>query len=308
MKVILFILIAVAPAGTRLAVAQGLPDGATVEARPQAIQKDPSADLERAKANLDQAAQSPQPPNAGFKPQPMPKQVAIYTPLAVKGAWLGINTSPPPAALGHQLKLPEGTGLVVDFIQPKSPAQQAGIRQYDLLVKLNDQLLINSEQLAVLVRTFKPGDEVRLSMFREGERQTVPVTLAEHDLPPLGEFMNQPVPYPEVRSVPSVPGTRRNNSMPGRQSDGPIIERNERSLTWLDGKHQITINVDNKVLTVSDAKTGRVMFKGTLDALDGQANLPEEVKDALERVKEFLKAQPDKLEQGGQKNNNIQNR
>src|SRR4051812_14577750 len=82
-------------------------------------------------------------------------QIAFAGAAMEKGAWLGVNTSPPPHVLRQQLQLPRGVGLVVDMVAPDSPAQAAGVKQYDVLHKLNDQILINQQQLAVLVRTFK---------------------------------------------------------------------------------------------------------------------------------------------------------
>jgi len=196
----------------------------------------------------------------------------------IKGAWLGLTASKPPAALRHQLKLPDGTGLVVDFVQPKSPADQAGIKQYDLLTRLNEQVLINPEQLAVLVRTFKPQEEIKLGYVREGERHTQSVTLVESDLPPLEDIQFQ---FGTARpnTIPPV----RNNAFGGQSGGGGfggggdafgpgagfgggggggggnfgggrgvspgdlernIVERSEHSLTWMDGRQQITVNMD----------------------------------------------------------------
>jgi hypothetical protein len=222
----------------------------------------------------------------------------------VKSAWLGVSASSPPPALRRQLKLPDGTGLVVDFVQPKSPAEQAGIRQYDLLVKLNDQLLINPEQLAVLVRTFKPGEVVHVSLFREGEKQRQDVTLVERDLPPLNELQMQlfddfnarsnPGPAPRIHAVPfgGAQGTSGTFIAPG----GAVVQRSERSLTWLDmdGKRQITVNLgdDEKTMTMTDTRTGRVIYQGPVDSAEQQKSLPRDARDAVERLKNFLKTAP----------------
>ncbi len=219
--------------------------------------------------------------------QQQPQQQGGYTALAKvqKAAWLGLNASAPPPALRHQLKLPDGTGLVVEFVQPKSPAEQAGIKQYDLLVKLNDQLLINPEQLAVLVRTFKPGEEVKLTFFREGERQSHGVKLVEHDVPPLSDFQmqyfNDAMPNPRAMEP-----VRENPFGPVNGAGG-----GERSLTWLDGKKQITVNVaeDQKSITITDTRSGKVLYQGPIDAVDKQKDVPKEAKDAIERLKQFLK-------------------
>ena len=233
----------------------------------------------------------------------------------VKGAWLGLTASPPPAALRHQLKLPDGTGLVVDFVQPKSPADQAGIKQYDLLTQLNEQILINSEQLAVLVRTFKPDEEIHLTFFREGERRTQSVTLVEHELPQLDDIRLQFNGDGFVRPnpLPPAPGQSRGEGFGGGGfgggagggfsgggfGGGPaapdrIVEKSEHSITLLDGRQQTTVRFDQdrKIVTVVDNRTKKTLFQGPIDATDQQKSLSPEARAAIERLRSFIKSNP----------------
>ena len=201
-----------------------------------------------------------------------------------KGAWIGISTSPAAPVLRHQLKLPEGTGLVVDFVQPKSPADQAGVKQYDLLQKLDDQLLINSEQFAVLVRTFKAGDEVKLTLFREGKHQTLSVKLAEHELPRLPEFL--PFQFQEVNPPQPMPQMPGQGSLRG-SSDLYGSTRAESSYTWLDGKGVLTIKTENGHSTVTglEKPSGKVLFTYPIDTDEERSALPKEIRERLARLK-----------------------
>src|SRR5687767_13080737 len=70
----------------------------------------------------------------------------------VKAAFLGVGVEKPSETLRAQLGLQEGVGLVVNLVEENSPAKGAGIRQHDVLHKLDDQLLVNEEQLVTLVR------------------------------------------------------------------------------------------------------------------------------------------------------------
>jgi len=141
--------------------------------------------------------------------------------------------------LQHQLGLPAGMGLVVEFVQEKSPAADAGLHQYDVLQKFEDQLLINPEQLAVLVRSYKPGDQVRLTIIRDGKKQELTAKLSEHELAPLRsvqpfewDFDGNTLP-PPMRSFPLNP----QNTKPRRFGD----DRNNQTLTWLEGSRNYTI-------------------------------------------------------------------
>lgn len=207
----------------------------------------------------------------------------------VKGAWIGISTSPAAPALRKQLKLAEGMGLVVDFVEPKSPADQAGIKQYDLLEKLDDQLLVNSEQFAVLVRTFKAGDEVKLTLVREGKRQTIPVKLGEHELPRLMDLPQQYfqplVPQPPG-PMPATPPAAIRFGL-GKAGGGAISVPSESSLTWLDGKQAITITSrdGHSTLTASDGPSGKVLYTRPIDTKEQRATLPRELRDKLSLLK-----------------------
>jgi hypothetical protein len=107
--------------------------------------------------------------------------------------FLGVETSPVTPALAAQLSLQDGAGLVVNHVVPESPAATV-LKQHDVLVKLDDQLLIEQRQLAVLVRNHKEGDEVTLTYLRAGKQATAKVKLAKHDMPKLSMEWNQALP------------------------------------------------------------------------------------------------------------------
>ena len=104
--------------------------------------------------------------------------------------FLGVETSPVSPTLTAQLGLQDGAGLVVGHVVPDSPAA-AVLKQHDILVKLDDQLLIEQRQLSVLVRNHKEGDEVTLTYLRAGKQATAKVKLAKHDLPKMTLDLNQ---------------------------------------------------------------------------------------------------------------------
>jgi hypothetical protein len=101
-------------------------------------------------------------------------------------AFLGVTVSPPPPAVARQLPLPDGVGLMVQHVYDGSPADAAGLEPYDVLHKLDDQLLIHPAQLTVLVGLRDPGETVSLHRYRAGEAEALTVELGERpgDLPP----------------------------------------------------------------------------------------------------------------------------
>lgn len=95
-------------------------------------------------------------------------------------AWLGLSVSKPDDVTTTQLPaLPPGIGFAVSKLAVGGPAEKAGIRKHDLLWKMGEQMLVNEGQLATLLRIAAPGDEVTVSIFREGKSLDLKVTLGE---------------------------------------------------------------------------------------------------------------------------------
>jgi hypothetical protein len=127
----------------------------------------------------------------------------------------GLQLSRAPEILRRQLALIHGEGLVVDAVAAQSAAARIGIQPHDVLVRLDDQLLVLPEQLAVLLETTRfPSAEVStggqatggvLTILRAGrplriplgQSAAVPVAAASVPLPP-------PEPTPLSATIPDV--------------------------------------------------------------------------------------------------------
>lgn len=189
-----------------------------------------------------------------------------------KRPWVGVSVSPAPASLRHQLKVAEGIGLVIEFVQPKSPAADAGLKPFDLLLKLDDQWLINPEQFAVLIRMHHAGDEVKLTCLREGNERTVSVKLVEHEAPRVPEWDGN-LGWPNPPQPPRV--------RPPRAAGTPF---GETIITWLDGQRQMSVTTSNghRTLQVKENGSGKVLFDGPIDTDEQRAKLPPEIRHALD--------------------------
>src|SRR5947209_5928867 len=108
--------------------------------------------------------------------------------------YLGVETSDVPTVVAEQLGLAKGFGLVVDYVVPDGPAAAAGVQQNDILKMLNDQILMEPDQLAKLIRSYKEGDTVSLTVMRKGAETKLTAKLQKRDVPQGGErnFMRHP--------------------------------------------------------------------------------------------------------------------
>lgn len=232
-----------------------------------------------------------------------------------KVAFLGVETAPVSRTLAAQLGLARDTGLVVTHIAEKSPAAEA-LKEDDVLTKLDDQLLVNQQQLGVLVRARKEGDEVKLTVVRGGKETTVKAKLATREVPKLaGNFFNAPGGMGWTMAIPSA-GLEKLRGMPGMNDDdardvlriigrehrdlvnGPrvrVFQRGGRGATILDlpnsnisysddeGAIDIKSEEGKRELTVKDAQ-GKVTFQGPISTPDERKKLPPEVMKRLQKL------------------------
>ncbi|TES50183.1 S1C family serine protease [Halalkalibacterium halodurans] len=80
------------------------------------------------------------------------------------------------------LKLPEDVkgGVVITDVVPMSPAETAGLRQYDVIVELNGEDINDGHELRKFLYTeLNIGDEVEVTYYREGKKETTTLTLVE---------------------------------------------------------------------------------------------------------------------------------
>jgi hypothetical protein len=84
--------------------------------------------------------------------------------------------------VSEQLGLAKGFGLVVDYIVPDGPAAASGLQQNDILKMFNDQILMEPDQLAKLVRSYPEGTNVTFTVLRKNAEQKITVKLGKHEV------------------------------------------------------------------------------------------------------------------------------
>lgn len=97
--------------------------------------------------------------------------------------YLGVATTELSRELSAQLPLPPDTGLLIAAVAPDSPAAKAGLMESDVLSRIDDQIIITTRQLAVLIANHKKDDPVKLTYFRKGQQHETTAILGQHEAP-----------------------------------------------------------------------------------------------------------------------------
>jgi hypothetical protein len=101
----------------------------------------------------------------------------------VKKSWMvGVVCQPAPAMIRSQLGLDEGMGLLVQQVQPSSPAATGGLKKFDVLLFADDQQLSSVKDLTTVVNEVGQGEGViTFTVVRGGEEIPIEVQPAERD-------------------------------------------------------------------------------------------------------------------------------
>jgi len=71
----------------------------------------------------------------------------------------------------------QGPGGEISEVTPGSPADTAGLQSGDVITKVDGVILADPTALIVSIRANAPGDTIELTVLRNGETITVPLTL-----------------------------------------------------------------------------------------------------------------------------------
>jgi len=97
----------------------------------------------------------------------------------VSRGYLGVTVGILDDNLAKQFKIPDTSGALVQDVTRGGPADKAGLKNGDVVRKINGQNVDGSSQLTAMVTNMNPGTEVTMDIIRDGQPMTVRVTLAE---------------------------------------------------------------------------------------------------------------------------------
>jgi len=109
-------------------------------------------------------------------------QQAIDTPLAATG-YLGVSTQGVTAAMAYQLGLQVEEGAYVIATTQGGPADEAGLESGDVIITVDGNAVMSAEDLGTILADLQPGDTVAVVVNRDGQEQTLDVTLDARPLP-----------------------------------------------------------------------------------------------------------------------------
>ncbi len=101
--------------------------------------------------------------------------------------YLGVSIRPLDMAQARKMHLPNNRGALIDFVQPGSPAERAGLKASDVVVKLAGHDVLDPSGLKNLAARLDVGSDVTVEYYRDGQAKSAKLKVAE--LPPAPEVL-----------------------------------------------------------------------------------------------------------------------
>jgi serine protease Do len=97
----------------------------------------------------------------------------------VDRGWIGVQIQPVTPEIAGSLGLPSATGTLVAAVQANGPAAKAKMEQGDVILSFNGQDVAETRELPRIVAATPAGKPVDVVVWRNGERKTLRVTVAQ---------------------------------------------------------------------------------------------------------------------------------
>ncbi len=112
--------------------------------------------------------------------------------------YLGVQIQEVDHQIARSMGLKEVAGALISDVVEETPADKAGLKTGDLVLKVDGKKIYTTSELRNTISARKPGEKVTLVLLRDGKEKNIRVTLGE-----LPEDMNQAM---ETRAFKEGPG------------------------------------------------------------------------------------------------------
>ena len=128
----------------------------------------------------------------------------------VARGWLGVQMQAVTPALAKAIGLDKVEGVLVDIVTPNSPAGRAGVKQGDVIMSFNGAHIASLRDLSFAVADTPAGKTVGMTVWRDGHRQDLTVTVGTEQAEKLAAVSAQPKEAPVGLELQPVPADQRN--------------------------------------------------------------------------------------------------
>ena len=158
----------------------------------------------------------------------------LETGKIVRG-WLGVSIQNLTPDLAHSLNLSSSKGALVAQIVRGGPAEKAGLKSGDVIVKINSQPVSTANELTRVVGTFAPGSKIGLETIRDGKAKSIQLKIGQRPedeqlmAEAKGEEQGGPVAEPDALGIAVQPLRGEQAQAMGLNADDGVVVANVRN-------------------------------------------------------------------------------
>jgi 2-alkenal reductase len=93
--------------------------------------------------------------------------------------YMGISFQPITPDIAERYNLPAKWGVYITKVESGSPADQAGLKENDIITKVGDIAIDETHSYVNSLFNYKPGDTINLEVMRDGQTTQLQITLGE---------------------------------------------------------------------------------------------------------------------------------
>jgi serine protease Do len=120
------------------------------------------------------------------------REQLVKTGRVIRGR-IGVVVQDVDAGLARSFGLDRPQGALISDVEPGGPAQKAGLRAGDIVLRVNDQAVERISDLSGAISRQAPGKEATLSVWRGRKQQEVAVPVAEVKEPETRVAQDRPI-------------------------------------------------------------------------------------------------------------------
>lgn len=106
----------------------------------------------------------------------------------VQKAILGVRGGELNSNVAENLDIDNTEGFYISEVTEDSGAQKAGLKDHDIIIKMDDVKISTYADLTGFLRTKRPNDVVQVTYLRDGNEHTVQVKLSKYEMSELSSF------------------------------------------------------------------------------------------------------------------------
>jgi serine protease Do len=143
---------------------------------------------------------------------------------SVERGWLGVEMQPITPALAKAMGRSDHDGVVVDKVEPDSPAASADLRQGDIITAVDGNAVKGSRELAMTVATVQKGTTAKLTIWRDGQEHTVDVKIGAQPSDKVASAGDENPEHPVGLSLAALSNDTRSEFGLDNRAKGVVVE------------------------------------------------------------------------------------